>query len=377
MNDHLPYFETAEAFEPNEPPFEPPARTGGGGEFESAAVFCRRYEAISYSVDAIVRSASLYTLTAKTGAGKTALLTTTALSVATGRGDLLGREVTRGRVAYVVAENPEGFRMRLMVAAYALNVDLNRLADRLIVLDQRQTPEEIAARLRKLAAREPFSLIFGDTFQALFDGDDFNDNVQTGEFVRRWRPLTQLPGKPAVILASHPVKNAAADNLIPYGGGAILNEIDGNLTLNKVLPDVSELHWQGKLRGVEFDPIKFRLNQLSSPDVKDVKGREVVLPVLRPMSEADAEQRETDQADRDVKVLHVLDDNPNASLAELGKAAGLHKNKVDRALKALAKQKFARNALGKWTITKAGKEALNYANVVRVGKTNGCANDDA
>ena len=83
-------------------------------------------------------------------------------------------------------------------------------------------PQENAAKLKKLPVGGPFSLIIGDTLQALFDGNDINDNVQAGEFMRRRRPLTQIKGNPAVIVAAHPVKNAAADNLIPYGGGAIL-----------------------------------------------------------------------------------------------------------------------------------------------------------
>jgi hypothetical protein len=93
-------------------------------EFKSVDAFCREYTPISYAIEPFVRSASLYTLTAKTGAGKTALLIGMALAVATGRDNLLGREVTKGRVAYVAAENPDDLRMRIMVAAFLWNIDL-------------------------------------------------------------------------------------------------------------------------------------------------------------------------------------------------------------------------------------------------------------
>ena len=42
-----------------------------------------------------------------------------------------------------------------------------------------------------------------------------------------------MPGEPCVIVACHPVKNASDDNLIPRGGGAFLNEVDGNLTATR------------------------------------------------------------------------------------------------------------------------------------------------
>jgi hypothetical protein len=75
--------------------------------FKPVDAFCGEYMPISYAVEPFVRSGSLYTLTARTGAGKTALLVTMALAVATGRGDkILGREVTKGRVAFIAVENP-------------------------------------------------------------------------------------------------------------------------------------------------------------------------------------------------------------------------------------------------------------------------------
>jgi len=32
-------------------------------------------------------------------------------------------------------------------------------------------------------------------------------------------------------VSAHPIKNASENALVPYGSGAILNEVDGNLTL--------------------------------------------------------------------------------------------------------------------------------------------------
>jgi len=49
-------------------------------------------------------------------------------------------------------------------------------------------------------------------------------------------------GNVGIILGTHPVKNAADDNLIPRGGGAFLNEIDGNLTAACDESKVVEVH---------------------------------------------------------------------------------------------------------------------------------------
>jgi hypothetical protein len=248
-----------------------------------------------------------------------------------------------------------------VVAAFIFNIDLDKIADDLVILDKRMKPEKIAAKLRKLAREGPFSLIIGDTLQALFDGDDLNSNTQTGEFMRRWRALTQIKGDPAVVIAAHPVKNAQTDNLVPYGGCATLNEVDGNLTLNVSLGGVTQLHWQGKLRGVEFEPVKFRFEGLSSPNVRDVKGREVQLPVLRPMTEADVEQREKAAIDRTSALLKAVRDEPCASLAALAMTTGIPKASVDRILKSLntpAGGKLVKKTLGKWQLTAAGRQAI-------------------
>jgi hypothetical protein len=85
--------------------------------------------------------------------------------------------------------------------------------------------------------------------------------------MRRLRPLTKIGGLPTVVVAAHPIKNAAEDNLLPYGSGAILNEVDGNLTLWKQpATGFVSLHWQGKLRGIDFEPVMFRFEEASSHD---------------------------------------------------------------------------------------------------------------
>ena len=91
--------------------------------FKTLATFLAEYVPLDYTIESLFRGGSLYTLTAKTGAGKTALMVIMALAVATGRADILGLEVVKGRVAYLTAENPDDTRMRFMIACCLLNID--------------------------------------------------------------------------------------------------------------------------------------------------------------------------------------------------------------------------------------------------------------
>jgi hypothetical protein len=323
--------------------------------FKSARDFCAEFRPPDYAIEPFVRSASLYTLTAKTGSGKTALAIVMALAIATGRPDILDRDVAHGRVAYVAAENPDDLRMRVMVAAYQLNIDLDELGDRLMILDYRVKPEELAKRLKGLAESRPFSLIIIDTLAAFFDGNDANDNVQGGEFMRRLRPLTQIGGSPSIIVAAHPVKNASEDNLVPYGGGAILNEVDGNLTLSSKSGLVS-LHWQGKFRGLEFKPLFFRMETVSSPDVVDAKGRQVLLPVCRPSTEEASEDRQATETRTDLLLIRAMIENPTGTQQDWGRAIGRAKSNVCVRLQRLKGEKLVEVAVGKWSVTAKGRK---------------------
>jgi hypothetical protein len=328
-----------------------------GVEFKTVKEFCDAYTPLSYTVEPFIRSSSLYTLTAKTGSGKTALLIIKALAVASGRADILGREVTQGRVAYIAAENPDDLRMRIRVAAFQLTVDLAAIGENLVILDRRVKPEDLVSELQTLAKVQPFALIMIDTLAAFFDGKDMNDNVQGGDFMRRLRPLTRIAGLPSVIVASHPVKTASDEQLVPYGGGAILNEVDGNLTVSKS-NGLVRLHWQGKLRGLEFPPALFRIENASSPDVVDTKGRQVELPVMRPMTENEAERREAATVNDNIALLRAMIAEPSGSIRTWAASCGFgSKSRVEKALPSLASDKLIKKAAGKWMLTRSGEKA--------------------
>ncbi len=325
--------------------------------------FLAEYEPLEYALEPIVRTGSLYTLTARTGAGKTAWLISVALALATGRKDILGLDVELGRVALLTFENPDDVRMRLKVSSFFLSVDVREIVDRLLILDVRVKPEEALVELEAAARKAPLRLVLIDTLAAFFDGDNINDNVQGGGFMRRLRPITRLPGRPAVVVAAHPVKNAPQDNLLPYGGGAILNEVDGNLTLwrrSDGPAGIVELHWQGKLRGLEFNPIPFRFEITSSPEVVDAKGREVSLPTMLPvkLDPADQEKQERVEVDVSVELLKAMVASPKSTQREWGEMIGRTKSIVNRKLHQLRTDRLVEVVLKHWSITPKGEKEI-------------------
>jgi hypothetical protein len=120
----------------------PPSRVIGAG------TFMRSYEAISYTIDGVLPSGCLYGLTAKPGTGKTAWMITATLAVETGREDILGCGVERGRVAYVTIENPVDFKMKLAVNCYLHNISYDEIEPRVAIIDGRDTPEQIYEGLK-------------------------------------------------------------------------------------------------------------------------------------------------------------------------------------------------------------------------------------
>jgi hypothetical protein len=333
--------------------------------FRTLRDFCAEYKPVAEVVGGgVLQSGGLYTLTAKTGTGKTSWLVTTLLAGVTGREDILGRAVMKGRYAICTAENPDGLRMRLSVGCFLWNIDMAEVARSLLISDNRVRPEEICAYLAREAERGPFVGVFVDTWQAFFDGRDANNPTEAVNFTKRFRPLTALPGSPAVVIAAHPNKNARNNELTPSGGGSTLNEVDGNLSMAQQPNGLIELNWQGKFRGLNFQPALYRIERLSCPDIVDVTNKEILIPIMRPATVDDADACTSAIANRDVRVLRAVADNPSTAERELATVTGIKRSTLQRTLAKLekAKPKLIRQQLGKWVITKDGREALKEQN---------------
>jgi AAA domain-containing protein len=355
----------------------------------------RKRKPLRYTIDGIVQRGRIYTLTGRTGDGKTTWCATAALAVATGRSDILGLDVDRGRVVYLAIENPDDTVSRFAIAQRFYRIPDSALLDRFFIVTTKATPESVFAALKKLSRSGEFALVTVDTLAAYFDGTDMNDNVAGGNFMRRLRALSTVLGNPAVVVPAHPTKGASAGSLSPYGAGAIVNEVDGNLTLWRVR-DVCRLHWQ-KVRGLHFAPVYFRFRDFGCDRVLDAKGRRVVMPLLVPYAERAAEPRAlpapsrpqprlqhkqhrpgedaaplrlldhsqerrrsapSDEANRDTKLLRAMIADPNGTQQAWATATGVAKSNVNRRLKHLEGEGFVHGAGGRWAVTPTGKRPV-------------------
>ena len=250
----------------------------------------------AYLVDGVLQRGYLYSLTARTGHGKTAVGMYVAQSIARGL-PMHGREVKAGTVLLLAGENPDDIRARFLVLADAYGFKAEDLKMRFVagVIDIAAKMPEIRAEAEKIS---DLVLVIVDTAAAYFPGDESNSNSQQGAYARLLRQLTFLPGKPAVLVNCHPVKNASRDNLLPMGGSAFLNEVDGNLTLWATAERQTTLHWQGKFRGPEFEPMTFELEVADSARVIDAEGRLMPSVVAKPVSELKLQMEEGQAGER-------------------------------------------------------------------------------
>jgi hypothetical protein len=337
------------------------------------AEFVGAYEPLSYVAEGLLTTTALYTVTAPTSHGKTAFLVALALAIATGRKDILGLEVKQGRIAYLSYENSKDVQMRFMAALHGLKIDADVLGREVMIVPAKASPERIIAKLRRLSAPGeggPFSLVVVDTLQAAFDGDDFNKAKQVLDLMRNaFRPLVALPGNPCVVVAAHPTKNADKTSLVPYGGGSIINEIDGNLTLWKDdRTEIVELHWQRKWRGLHFDPRSFVLDLVDPPKAVDDKGRIVRLPVLKPLTAAQRAQKAFKNVPPNIALLQAIVKNPAGSTVSWGRKIGRHHSNVSRLLKGLETDGLTVKAGDKWALTSKGRKRASELPLTESGE---------
>jgi len=390
----------------------PEARDKRGSNAEPVEI--RRYvdlkktlKPLRYTIDRLVGRGRIYSLTGPTNAGKTTWCTMAALAVATGRSKILDLGVEKGRVLYLAIENPYDTISRFAIAQRFYRLSDSRLRNQLFIVKTKATPEDVFTALKKLAKSGPFALVIVDTLAAFFDGKDMNDNVEGGNFIRRLRTLTTVLGKPAVLVPAHPIKGADKAKLSPYGGGAIINEVDGNLTLWR-RGDACTLHWQTKFRGPDFNPVVFRFRIYRSGEVVDARGRQVPMPLLLPIrrkaneppalpapvralptpiralpTAAPAQPRSRHQLPRarggaaeprlrdlatdrqrsarsqaatpDTKLLRAMIADPNATQADWARATGVAKSNVNRRLARLQRSGLVHGSRGKWAVTEKGK----------------------
>jgi AAA domain-containing protein/bifunctional DNA primase/polymerase-like protein len=352
---------TATAAPPVTPPTSEPQPTPAPPLIQSSAQFTENYVPPDYLIDGLLQKRFIYSLTARTGTGKTALaLLFTAL---VGEGKPLGEhEVEQGRVLIFAGENPDDIRARWIAMAQQMQFDIDTIPVHFI-----PGRFKISALVKRITAEVGalggVALLIVDTSAAYFETDDENSNTQAGAHAARLRSLVELPGGPCVIVNCHPTKNAGDDNLIPRGGGAFIAEVDGNLTARKDDMTV-ELHWQGKFRGPDFAPMAFQLRSVTHERLKDSKGRLISTVTAAYLSEtAQQELAKVARSDEDL-VLRALSKNVGG-ITDLAKDLGWYtgkgepyKSKVHRIIGRLKKAGLVKEERGRLVLTDKGRKAI-------------------
>ena len=327
-----------------------------GWRIQTAAEFTADFVAPEYIVDGVIRRGMLYTLTAPTGSGKTAVMLYAATSIAQGH-QFFDREVERGDVLFMAGENPDDVRARMIATMEFNGIDPFDCGVHFIpgTISIRADLDRLKAEASKLPN---LVMVVVDTFAAYFDGEDENSNAQALDFARIIRQITEFPSKPAVVMPAHPVKGATRTNLAPKGGSSLVNEVDGNLTLWNDGGIIS-MHWQVKLRGPEFEPLTFELHRFESDTIRDAKGRRMPTVLAKPMLTARRMDVAQENMSNEDKLLLNISDNPGMSQRDRGVAIGVkHQTQVRRIVSKLMDQKLVKAFRTNLELTKDGEKAV-------------------
>jgi AAA domain len=331
-----------------------------GPVIRSSAQFVQDFRPPDYLIVRFMQRRYCYALTAATGAGKTAIALLMAACVALGL-PFGGRATKQGRVLILAGENPDDIRARWLGMSVAMSFDVD-------TIDVHFIPGafKISALVKRIAeevaALGGVSLIVVDTSAAYFETEDENSNTQQGDHARRLRSLTELEGRPAILVNCHPVKNANDENLSPRGGGAFVAEIDGNLTACRDDTALT-LHWQVKHRGPDFTPMGFVLETNTYDCLRDSDGGLVPTVIARHLTDEAQDAIAASLRTDEDKVMEAMAGGAN-SLVEIAKALGWYttnsepnKTKARRIVNRLKKAKYVTNERGRTALTPKGSKA--------------------
>ncbi|OSI66350.1 AAA family ATPase [Bradyrhizobium canariense] len=349
----------AEEAEANEAATPTPA----GGFIKTEADFVAGFAPPDYLLRGVLQLRFCYSVTGQTGTGKTTVAMRLAAHVAAGK-PLGGLPVKRGTVIYFAGENPTDVQMRWIGLKSHMGltgpVDVHFIPGAMHIskVVDRITAEIIAKELTP-------KLIVVDTAAAYFEEDNDNDNVQAGNHARRLRSLCTLPGGPCVLVLCHPTKNAADDNLVPRGGGAFLNEVDGNIALRKGDGNFVVAGALGKFRGPEFVPLNFALCVVRDhPLLRDSDGVQIPTIVAEPVTDSAVAALSMSSEQDDIRLLRDIDDHPRDTHRDRAPRLGCSHTTIGRRIEKLAKRKLVDDTGFITKLTPRGQKELNGLDTV-------------
>jgi hypothetical protein len=148
--------------------------------------FVAGYSPPDYALDGILQKKRIYSLTGRTGDGKTAIKLDLSYRFAADV-PLAGRDVSRSRVLYLAGENPDDVRGRWIAMGDHLGfstkgIDVHFVPGIFKVSEMYDQLREEALAIGGVGA------VMVDTSAAFFEGDAENDNVQAGNHGRGKNP---------------------------------------------------------------------------------------------------------------------------------------------------------------------------------------------
>lgn len=345
------------------PQAPPPIEMAPARMLRKLSGWMREFTLPEYLWDGILIKRFCYSLTAQTGAGKTAAAMLLAVHTALGK-SLCGRDIEAGTVIYLAGENPTDVQMRFLGLCHLMGIDWDTLDIHVIAgaMDISKHTEQVRAECEADGLKP--ALVVVDTAAAYFGGDNDNDNVQMGNYGRQLRgDLCTLPGEPCVLILAHPTKGAKdMGEMVPRGGGAFINEVDGNLGAVRD-GNLIGIQSVGKFRGPEFSPLHFGLHVVhDTPALFDPKkGKHIPTVVAQAVSEAGAAARAVERETTDIRLVRFIDANPKASFAQIAAEFGANKSRAERMVNSLISDKLVKRdkLTGKLTLTPAAQSSLN------------------
>ena len=348
--------------------WQPPSLDEINGELPSgprlltSGAFIGDFTPPDYLIDGILQRRFIYSMTGRTGEGKTTVCLRIAAHVAESL-ILNGCEVCGGRVLYLAGENPDDIRMRWIALMQQMGLDEQTV--KVDFVDGRFNLSEIPDHIINAANENEYVLVIVDTSAAFSQSADENSNTEQGEHARTLRGLIdRLPGGPTILVCCHPPKGAQDDNLQPRGGGAFIAEFDGNLTCRRT-EAATEVHWQGKFRGPDFAPMHFILEGVTTERLKDSRGNTIWTIFAKPASERDQEEITRALKSDATQIMAVIRDEPGISLADIARRMGWHnkqmlpdKSKAQRRIRTLEKKKLVERDDDALELTDKGKSWL-------------------
>jgi hypothetical protein len=327
--------------------------------FLTLSTFLGKMQPPDYVTDGLLLKGSTYTLTGNTGHGKTMITILLGLKVALGEW-FCGRKCKRGTVVFFAGENPDNVRVQFYAMCTEMGIDTGKA--NIVFHEGVFDLKKMRTKVRAAVARYPdLALVIVDSLQAFFTGDDDNANMAMLRLATDFRKLTEShPNKPTTLITAHPVKNATSENLLPRGGSALTNELDGNLTAWADGKMIS-LHWLGKLRGIPFDPIQLEQEVVHPAGLVDADGNQMPATIIKPLGETRVSELLAEKHRIEIAILGAYKVNASISQRDLAAQVGTSKTTVQRTTGELRKKKWLRDYSGKMTLTAEGEKALELA----------------